>query len=150
MRLPQLNLPEIEPKIQTKGNSLEIFDPCRKKYVALTPEEWVRQNFLGFMIEHLRYPKSLVMVEGALKYNRLNKRPDIVAMDRNGNPLLVVECKSVTEKVGQKTFEQVAVYNKVLKARYMVVTNGMQHYCCEQDFEAGTSRFLNEIPAFKD
>ena len=149
-QFPELNLPAIKAKIQSLDTGLQIFDEHRKKYVILTPEEWVRQHILSFLVYHLGYPKSLIQVESGIKYNQLRKRPDIVALDRKGEPLMIVECKAAKVNINQSTFEQVAVYNKVIGARYLVVTNGMRHFCCEQNSKTGTSRFLKEIPVFND
>ncbi|UXP30862.1 type I restriction enzyme HsdR N-terminal domain-containing protein [Reichenbachiella agarivorans] len=143
-----LNLPTFEFNIRESSEGREIWDEFRKKYIQLTPEEWVRQNFLKHLNQNLSYPKSLLKVEGSLKYNKLSKRPDIVAYDSNGRPLMLVECKATFVKIDESTFKQASVYNTVIRAKYLVVTNGLQHFCCEQNFDSGTSTFLREIPEY--
>lgn len=141
-----LNLPEIELKIRKKEANREIFDIIRKKFVFLTPEEWVRQHFIHFLIDHLGYSKSLLKVESGLKYNSLNKRSDIVAYNSNATPILLVECKSFKESINQKALDQATVYNKKIRATYVVLTNGLKHYCCLK--KGGAYSFSDEIPPF--
>ena len=145
----KLNLPQFDIKIQDKDGKSEIFDIIRKKYVLLTPEEWVRQHFLHLLINHYQYPKSLIKIETGLKYNQLQKRSDIVVYDREGKPFLIVECKSTDVALSQKTFEQITRYNFTLKSRYVVITNGLQHFCCSIDHEKGSYEFMKDLPAFK-
>ena len=144
----KLNLPSVELKSRSIDGITEIWDEFRKKYVVLTPEEWVRQHFLYFMVEQLGYPKALLKVEFEIKYNGLKKRPDIVAFDSKGDCLVVVECKSAKVKLNQAVFEQVAVYNNKLKAKYIVITNGLEHFCCEQNDKTGTLHFVQRIPEY--
>lgn len=146
--MEELNLPRFQFKVKETEKGREIWDEFRKKYVVLTPEEWVRQHFLKFMNEYLKYPKSLLKTEFEIKYNRLKKRPDIVAYSNDGSPIMVVECKAPGVTVTNDTFQQAAIYNQTLKARYLVVTNGMNHFCCEQDKETGTVSFLEKIPVY--
>lgn len=148
--MEELNLPSFEFNIRQSSEGKEIWDEFRKKFVILTPEEWVRQNFLRHMSDYLSFPKSLLKVEGSMKYNALKKRPDIVAYSSNGKPLMVVECKATYVKISAETFKQASVYNKVIQAPYLVVTNGLKHFCCRQDFEKGTSSFLKEIPLYSE
>ena len=119
-----LNLPAYQYKIKTDGQRKQIFDRIRKKYVALTPEEWVRQHFINFLIEQKKYPESLMMVEMKLKYNRQQKRGDIVIYNNLGKPCVIVECKSPEIKITQDVFDQAARYNMTLKVEYLLVTNG--------------------------
>jgi hypothetical protein len=146
-----LNLPEIsaQTRMDDKGIVM-IFDAFRKKYVKLTPEEWVRQHFLYYLAGHLGYPATLLVVEASLVYNGMKKRFDILAHDTKGNPLMVIECKAPTVVLTQKVFDQVALYNMTLTVPYVVVTNGMQHYACHIDHQAGNYRFLESIPAYRD
>jgi len=144
----KLNLPTFEHKFRSNEYGIEIFDEFRKKYVRSTPEEWVRQNFLHYLTGTLNYPRSLIRVEFEVNYNRMKKRPDIVTLNNEGHPLLLVECKSSKVKITQSTIEQVTLYNTVLHAKYVVLTNGLTHYCCEQDFDSGKSQFLKEIPSY--
>jgi type I site-specific restriction endonuclease len=146
---PVLNLPTVQHQIRIHDGIEEIWDDFRKKYVVLTPEEWVRQNFLHYLSNVLKYPKALLKVEGGLRYNQKQKRPDIVAYDRKGKPFLVVECKATDIVITQKVFEQASVYNTRLLAKYLVVTNGRQHFCCLQDHDSKKTHFLNAIPEFE-
>jgi predicted type IV restriction endonuclease len=125
-----------------------IFDIIRKKYIVLTPEEWVRQHFVHYLINGLSYPKPLFRVEGSLTYNRLQKRSDILIHDREGKPWMLVECKSPSIKLTQKAFNQIAVYNMTVGARYLAVTNGMVHFCCEATTAGEDVKFMNDFPAY--
>ncbi|MBU2913870.1 type I restriction enzyme HsdR N-terminal domain-containing protein [Reichenbachiella agariperforans] len=147
--MERLNLPPFNFNIRESTEGNEIWDEFRKKYIVLTPEEWVRQNFLRFLNQYLSYPRTLLKVEGSMKYNKLSKRPDIVAYSSSGAPIMLVECKASYVKITEETFKQASVYNKVVRARYLVVTNGLQHFICEQNFETGTSLFLKEIPVYQ-
>jgi len=144
----KLNLPEFDFVIKKENGKVFIMDFLRKKYIVLTPEEWVRQHFIHFLITSLKYPKALIKVEGGLNYNRLQKRSDIVVFDREGKPWMVVECKSPDQKLGQRTLEQASVYNHSLQARYIGVTNGMIHICCAVDWANGKTDVLNEMPDY--
>jgi hypothetical protein len=146
----KLNLPQFDIKIQDKDGKSEIFDIIRKKYVLLTPEEWVRQHFLHLLINHYKYPKSLIKIETGLKYNQLQKRSDIVVYDREGKPFLIVECKSTDVPLSQKTFEQITRYNFTLKSRYIVITNGLNHFCCSIDHGKGSYEFMKDLPPFRE
>lgn len=142
----QLNLPAYQFKIKTEGQRTQIFDRIRKKYVALTPEEWVRQHFINFLIEVKKYPESLMAVEMQLKYNRQQKRGDIVIYNNVGKPHVIVECKSPEIKITQNVFDQAARYNMNLQVEYLFVTNGLQHYYCQMDYINNSYRFLEELP----
>jgi hypothetical protein len=144
----KLNLPQFDIKIQDNDGKSEIFDVIRKKYVLLTPEEWVRQHFLHLLINHYQYPKSLIKIETGLKYNQLQKRSDIVVYDREGKPFLIVECKSTDVPLSQKTFEQITTYNYTLKSKYVVLTNGLHHFCCSIDHEKGAYEFMKDLPPY--
>lgn len=144
-----LNLPSYPFKIREDGKRLQIFDSFRKKYVVLTPEEWVRQHFLQFLVQEKKYPVSLIGIETGLIYNELIKRADILIYDRSGKPHLLVECKAPTVKVTQDAFDQVARYNMVFKVKYLIVSNGLHHFCCEMDYVNNTYIFLKEIPFFE-
>ena len=146
--MKNLNLPGFACKIEKKTGKNTIFDTIRKKFVQLTPEEWVRQHFVHYLIDHLQYPKSLISIEGGLRYNRLKKRSDIVVYDRNGTPYMLIECKAPEVKVSQRIFEQAAVYNQTLKARYVVITNGLEHYCCEVDYGQSSYQFIDQLPRY--
>ncbi len=144
----QLNLPPFEYQLRKEANRLQIFDIIRRKFLVLTPEEWVRQHFIHFLINQYQYPKSLIQVETGLKYNALQKRTDIVVYDREGKPFLVIECKAPNVKISEETFRQASAYNKILQAPYLAITNGMVHQCCKTDWESGEISFLKEIPVF--
>jgi hypothetical protein len=143
-----LNLPTYSFKIKSKENKLYIFDILRKKYVFLTPEEWVRQNFIQFLIIDKKYPKSLIAIEKQLKINNLIKRTDILVFDKNGKPNIIVECKSPKIKITQDTFDQIARYNLKLTAKYLIVTNGLQHFYCKMDQQLMKYDFLQKIPDY--
>lgn len=145
-----LNLPPYAHKVIHHNGKATIFDPIRKKYVALTPEEWVRQHFVNYLIAHLQYPKSLVNVENGLKFNQMQRRSDIVVYDRQGLPFMIVECKSHKVSIKPCVFEQIAMYNNTFKAKFVVVTNGMQHYCCRIDHQEKTYYFEDGMPVFGD
>ncbi|MEI6682586.1 MAG: type I restriction enzyme HsdR N-terminal domain-containing protein [Bacteroidota bacterium] len=145
----RLNLPEFEPRTrESKNGKSEIFDPVRKRFVRLTPEEWVRQSFLNFMTVHLGYPASLIVVEAELTYNQMKKRFDILACLADGSPCLVVECKAPSVEITQAVFDQVAMYNMTLLVEYVLVTNGLAHYTCRIDHEKRSYTFLKEIPDY--
>lgn len=144
-----LNLPPYQFKLKQQGVRTQIFDAIRKKYVVLTPEEWVRQNFLQYLILDKSYPASRIAVEAGLKYNQLQKRMDVLVYDKQGNPHLMVECKAPEVKITQDVFDQIARYNMVFKVKYLVVTNGMNHFCCRMDYTENTYSYLENIPAFE-
>jgi hypothetical protein len=143
-----LNLPAYNLKIRQKEGKQEVFDIIRKKYVSLTKEEWVRQNFLHFLIGEKDYPPSLIGVEFALRLMKQHRRPDIVLFDNKGEPRLIVECKSPEVKISQDTFDQVARYNMSLRVDYLIVTNGINHYCCVINYKEGNYEFLADIPEY--
>ena len=149
MRYP-LNLPEFEFAYRVVGETRLIFDPLRRRYVELTPEEWVRQNFVQFLIQDRSYPRSLITIEKGFMYQGMARRADIVAHGREGNALLVAECKAPSVPVSQAAFDQIGRYNSVLQASFLVVTNGTDHYCCAVDAAAGTVQFARDIPDYKD
>lgn len=146
--MKKLNLPEFPAKVKQVDGKVMIFDIIRKKYVQLTPEEWVRQNFIYYLINFLDYPKSLIKVESGLRYNRLLKRSDILVFNRDVEPLLLVECKSSDLKITQDVVDQAAVYNRSLNARYLLVTNGIQHLCWKISDDG--NQLLEEIPRYDD
>jgi hypothetical protein len=143
-----LNLPEYEFRFRTENGKTMIFDAIRKKFLVLSPEEWVRQNFISFLQKDKGYPGSLLKQEAPLKYNTLKKRADILAYDLQGIPALMVECKAPGVKISQDVFDQIARYNMVFRVRYLIVTNGLDHYCCMMDYTQGTYQFLPGIPDF--
>ncbi|MGB0891301.1 MAG: type I restriction enzyme HsdR N-terminal domain-containing protein [Flavobacteriaceae bacterium] len=146
--MQKLNLPTYQFKLKSNENKTLIFDNLRKKYVVLTPEEWVRQHFVEFLIQEKKYPVSLIAIEKQLVINNRKKRTDILIFNSDGKPDIIVECKAPSIKITQDTFDQIARYNLKLKANYLVVTNGLQHYFCQLDTENETYVFLQEIPNY--
>lgn len=147
--MQKLNLPTYSFKLKSNEKHTLIFDDLRKKYFVLTPEEWVRQHFVQFLIHDKKYPVSLIALEKQLILNNLKKRTDIVVFNNSGNPDIIVECKAPHIKISQDTFDQIARYNLKLNANYLIVTNGLEHYFCKMDFENENYIFLNEIPNYK-
>lgn len=145
----QLNLPVFDYKLKKADGKVWIFDVIRKKYVVITPEEWVRQHFIHYLITHFKYPRSLVKVEGGLIYNKLQKRSDILVFDREGSPWMIVECKAPTLLLSENTLRQAAVYNASLKAKYLTVTNGLRYVCSATDWAQGTTVVLEELPDYE-
>ena len=143
-----LNLPKYDFKVKSEEGKKQIFDSVRKQFVALTPEEWVRQHFIHFLHQEKGFPLGLMGVEYPLQYNGMNKRADIICFQKEGKPMLLVECKSANVSISQKVFDQIARYNFDLRVPYLVVTNGLEHFCCEINYEENSYRFLEEIPAF--
>ena len=143
-----LNFPKYSFRIKNSQNRQYIFDGIRKKFVVLQPEEWVRQHLLHFLIFTKNFPKSMVNVEKQLTVNSLKRRYDVVVFNPDGSIFLLVECKAPEIKIDQSTFDQIARYNYQLKANYLLVTNGLEHYCCEMDHEHEKYRFLEDIPDF--
>ena len=148
--MQQLNLPASELKIRIMNGKNEVFDSIRRRYVALTPEEWVRQHFIGYLVHGRNVPSSLISVESSLKYNRLNKRSDIVVYNNLGKPRMIIECKAPEIKITQDVFDQVAIYNMTLNVPYLVVTNGLEHFACHIDQLNSTYEFLKDIPDFSE
>jgi len=146
-----LNLPEVSLTTRkTSKGGLEVFDIVRKKYVSLTPEENVRQHFIHYLIHDKTYPASLIAVEKGLTVNKLKKRFDAVAYNNKGEPLVLIEFKSPNVKISQAVFEQISVYNIELKVKYLIVSNGLQHYCCMIDYNKSEIVFLEGIPNYKE
>ncbi len=143
----QLNLPFYNITLKEENGNHFIFDDIRKKFLRLTPEEWVRQNFVKYLIDEKKYPASLIVIEKGLKLNELSKRADVLIY-KGSNPILLIECKAPTVKISQDTFDQISRYNLTFKVPYLMVTNGMSHYCCQIDFENNSYHFLEDIPEF--
>ena len=145
-----LNFPEFQFKLRTFNNRQEIFDAVRRKYVALNPEEWVRQHLIAYLTSIKGYPISIIGVEKQLLLNRQTKRFDLVVFDRNARPLILAECKAPGVEVSEKTFDQAARYNIMLKADFFLITNGLQHYFCRLDYENKRYVFIEDIPHLDD
>lgn len=148
MRL-SLNFPEFEFKIQESEGKLSIFDSLRKKYLILTPEEWVRQHMICFLVRHRDYPKGLFSLEKEVMYNSLQKRFDILVFDRDGSPFLLIECKAPEVNLSKKTVEQVAIYNKTIGAAYMGISNGKQHLFLKYNPNAKKYDQISNLPQFR-
>ncbi len=146
--MQQLNFPTYSFRLKNSENKVAIFDEIRKKFILLTPEEWVRQHVVYFLIKEKNYPKSYINVEKLIKINDVNKRYDIVVYQPNGAIFLLIECKAPEVAISQNTFDQIARYNLTLKAKYLMVTNGLNHYFCEMDFEKEQYVFLKDVPEF--
>ncbi len=145
--LPRLNLPSFPCKVKEVDGKPYIFDIIRRKFVFLSPEEWVRQHFIHLLIDRYGYPRSLFAVETGVYYNTLKKRSDIMVLGTDGNPFLLVECKAPAVKIRNNVFDQIARYNFSLKPKYLVVTNGLEHFCfCVG--EAGKTDFLDDLPSY--
>jgi hypothetical protein len=149
-QMPVLNMPEYKFSLKNEKGKIQIFDLLRKKYITLTPEEWVRQNFIAWLINELQYPAGLIAIEKEVVVNTLKRRYDIVVHNREGAPVMLVECKSPKVKISESVFSQIARYNLELKVNYLVVTNGMNHYCCKINFEDAAFEFLQEVPSYEE
>lgn len=145
----KLNLPFYSFKLKSNKKQTFIFDEIRKKYVVLTPEEWVRQHFIKFLVKERKYPISLIAIERQLIINNLKKRSDILVFSSNGLPNIIVECKAPDIKITQKVFDQIAQYNLKLNANYLIVTNGLEHYFCKLDYKNKRYVFLKDIVEYK-
>jgi hypothetical protein len=144
----EMNFPELEFQIKETDGKLSIFDSLRKKYLILTPEEWVRQHMIAFLIQFRNYPKSLFALEKGLHYNSLQKRSDILVLDREGKPFLLIECKAPEIVLSMKTLEQVCVYNKSIKAPHIGITNGMNHLFFSMDEDSSNFAQIPDVPKF--
>ena len=145
----RLNLPQYEIKISEKDGKRMIFDFLRRKYVALTPEEWVRQHFVHFLIEHKGYPKGLIGNEIELQIGAKRLRCDSILYNKMAQPQMIIEYKAPTIQLQQKTFDQISVYNLLLKVDYLIVSNGLHHYCCKMDYDNQKCLFLEDIPEYE-
>ena len=143
-----LNLPPYPFKITDVNGQLILFDVIRKRDIIITPEEWVRQHFVQYLINQKKYPKSLIKLEGGHKLHGMAKRTDIVVYNPAGEKILLVECKAPSVAINQKTFDQVARYNMVHKVKLLAITNGLQHYYCRIDFENQGYKFIEEMPVY--
>ena len=147
--MQQLQFPKYSFRFKNSENKVAIFDEIRKKFIIITPEEWVRQHVVQFLLQNKKYPKSYINVEKTLKINDLKKRYDVVVYNPDGSILILVECKAPEIKISQHTFDQIARYNMTLKSEYLMVTNGLNHYFCKMDYEKEQYDFLSELPDYK-
>ncbi|MDH7445915.1 type I restriction enzyme HsdR N-terminal domain-containing protein [Aquimarina sp. 2201CG14-23] len=148
--MQKLNFPAYQFRFKSSENKVSIFDRIRKKFIILTPEEWVRQHTIHYLIEEKKYPESLINVEKLIKVNDLNKRYDIIIFNSDGSIYLIIECKSHTVKITQEVFDQIARYNLALDAEYLMITNGLDHYYCQMDYSEKQYTFLKDIPDYKN
>ncbi len=146
--MQKLNFPTYSFRFKSNENKISIFDCIRKKFIVLQPEEWVRQHCIHYLISEKNYPKSLINVEKELFVNGLKKRYDIVIFNPDGSIHLIVECKAYSVIINQNTFDQIAQYNMTLKASYLMLTNGLNHYYCQMDFNNERYNFLKDIPNY--
>lgn len=144
----KLNFPSFKFRIEKIENKLMIFDVLRKKSVRLTPEEWVRQHLIRYLIEIRHYPKSMIKVESGLKYNTLLKRSDVLIFDQAGSPFMVIECKSPETKLDDKVIHQVAAYSRSLQVRYIGISNGLKHFCWKIDQKNRSTVSLDDFPEY--
>jgi hypothetical protein len=144
-----LNLPSVSLKFKEINGKKAIFDIVRKKYIILTPEEWVRQHFIHFLINKYQYPRSLIKIESGIRFNDITGRSDIIVYDRKGQVFLLVECKAPTIPLSNVVFEQASRYNQDYKAKYLLITNGLQHFCCEINHQTNSYTYMNDIPTFQ-
>ena len=145
-----INLPSYPIKISNHGGKPRIFDDLRRRYVALTPEEWVRQHFIHYLTGHLGYPASLLANEVELTVGQKKLRCDSVLYGLQAQPLMIIEYKAPTITLSQKVFDQISVYNMLLHVDYLIVSNGLEHYCCKMDYEHQKYLFLTEIPKYEN
>jgi len=145
-----LNLPPFELKIKKQDNKNYVFDRLRKQFTRLTPEEYVRQHFINYLIEYKNYSEALMANEVVIEVGNLKRRCDTVLYDRFMNPILVIEYKSPAVKITQETFDQIVLYNTTLQVPWLIVSNGLQHFCCKINYENGDYRFNSEIPNYQD
>ncbi|HEY4617251.1 MAG TPA: type I restriction enzyme HsdR N-terminal domain-containing protein [Flavobacterium sp.] len=146
--MQKLNFYSYSFRFKNSENKVAIFDEIRKKFIVLTPEEWVRQHVVRFLLEEKNYPKSHINVEKVLKVNGLRKRYDVVVYNPDGSIYILIECKAPEIKIAQAAFDQIARYNMTLDAQFLMVTNGLDHYFCQMDFENEKYQFLAELPNY--
>ncbi len=144
-----LNLPSFDIKIRREGNRAVVLDPLRRRWVALTPEEWVRQHFVNLLVSEKHYPATLVANEVQLSVGEKVMRADTVVYDRNLRPRMIVEYKAPTVAITQKVFDQISVYNLLLRVDYLAVSNGRQHYVCRMDYDNEKYSFLEDLPDYE-
>ncbi|MBD5288338.1 MAG: type I restriction enzyme HsdR N-terminal domain-containing protein [Bacteroides sp.] len=149
-KYPPLHLPKLEMRVKEEDGILKVFDPLREKYIALTPEEYVRQHFTAWLRDDLHFPASLMANEIGIELNGMKKRCDTVIFNPDGTPLIIVEYKAPEVAVTQGVFDQIVRYNMVLHAKYLIVSNGLNHYCCVIDYKSGTYNFIPSIPDYRE
>lgn len=148
--MQKLNLPPYPIRVQNTGNRTTIFDILRQRYVTLTPEEWVRQHFINYLTRHLGYPTGLLANETEIVIGDKHLRCDSVLYDHNAAPRMIIEYKAPSIKITQKVFDQITAYNLLLRVDYLIISNGIEHYCCKMNYDAGTYTFLQHIPQYSE
>ena len=146
--MERLNLPTYSFTVKSEGARQYIFDNIRRKYVALTPEEWVRQHFIRFLVSKKSCPPSLIAIEKQFRVNKMSRRADILVYSRKARPVMMVECKAPQVQINQQVLDQLALYNLRFNVSYLVLTNGMVHYCCFLDAGKGGYRYMEDIPDY--
>jgi hypothetical protein len=145
-----LNLPTYFFRIKQGKEKKYIFDEIRRRYVVLTPEEWVRQHLVKYLVHVKHFPQLLISVEKGFSQLRRKQRYDLLIYDRNGRPLMIAECKAPAMEINQNAFDQASRYNVKHKAPFMLISNGRKHYCCQINLDNKQYQFLQEIPDFRD
>ena len=145
-----LNLPPADLRLSQRNGQTMVFDFLRRRYIKLTPEEWVRQHFVHYLVHHKGYPQELLANEVSLVLNTTSKRCDTVLYDKEARPLAIMEYKAPSIQLTQKTFDQISRYNIVMRVPFLMVSNGLQHYCCRVDYETNVCTFLPEIPSYDE
>ena len=148
--MQSLNLPSYKAKLTNKNGKIYIYDPLRRKNVTLTPEEWVRQHFINFIVTEKSYPQDLIANEVSINMNSTAKRCDTVVYDRYLNPLVIIEYKAPDIAITEEVFDQISRYNSILKVPYLIVSNGITHYCCIIDYQTMSYSFLSNIPSYNE
>ena len=148
--IQNLNLPPFEPKISEQDGKISVWDPVRKSWTAFTPEESVRQSFVSYLVSYKGYPISHIANEQGIELNGMSRRCDSVVYDKSGQPKVIVEYKAPTVTLTQKVFDQIARYNLVLHVDYLIVSNGLKHYCIKMEYPTGKYCFLQDIPAYNE
>lgn len=146
--MQKLNFPSYQFRFKNTENKIGIFAPLRKKFILLTPEEWVRQHCVQFLIQEKKYPKVLLSEEKKIKVNGMPKRYDILGFNSDGSVQVIVECKAPKVKITQSTFDQIARYNLSLNAQYLMLSNGLNHYFCQMDYKNKNYHFLKDLPEY--
>ncbi len=144
----ELNIPAQKIEVKNINSKNYVFDVTRKKHLILTPEEWVRQNLISYFINNLKYPKGLIKTESSLKYNNLKKRSDILIYNKDMSHFMIVECKSFKIKINKSHLNQSALYNKIYRSKYIMISNGLDHIVCEYDWDNKSFKFKDYIPEF--
>ena len=145
-----LNLPPAPLRLTEHNGYTTVFDPLRRRHIRLTPEEWVRQHFVHFLTQHKGYPQEQLQNEVSLTLNGTTKRCDTVLYDLSAHPRMIVEYKAPSIQLSQRVFDQISRYNIVMRVPYLIVSNGLEHYCCHIDYDTQTYRFLRDIPSYDE